>query len=56
MLNLTLVQTYRGPFRSSLIRRVYAVHLKILGVSEYSVTNAYGYQIGALALAAAAVR
>jgi hypothetical protein len=56
MMNLTLIQNYRGPFGSSLISRVYAVHLQTLGVSKYSVTNAYGYQIGALALAAAAVR
>ena len=53
-LNLTLVKTSWGAFRSALISKVYSVHLRKLKL-PLVVKYRYGYQIGALALAAAAV-
>lgn len=53
MLDLTPVKTSRGAFCSALVSRVYSLHLRRLRVAP--VTNEYGYQIGALALATAAV-
>ena len=51
MRNLTPIKSSRGAFRSAHISRVYSQHLRKIS----SVTNRYGHQIGALALAAAAV-
>lgn len=51
MLNLTHIKTSRGAFRSALVSQLFSLHLRKLS----SVTNSYGYQIGALALVAAAV-
>ena len=51
MLNLTLVKVSRGAFRSALVSRVFSTHLRKVS----SVTNDYGFQIGAIALSAAAV-
>ena len=51
MQNLTPIKISRGAFRSPLISRVYSQHLQKISC----VTNRYGHQVGALALAAAAV-
>lgn len=51
MLNLTIVKVSRGAFRSALVLSVFSTHLRKIS----SVTNDYGFQIGAMALAAAAV-
>lgn len=52
-LDLTPVESSKGAFRSPLVLNVYSLHLRKLGLPL--VTDSYGYQIGALALAAAAV-
>ena len=50
-LNLTPIKHFKGAFRSMLVLEVYSLHLRKIS----SVTNYYGHQIGALALAAAAI-
>ena len=52
-LDLTPIKNSKGTFHSPLVLKVYSLHLRKLGLPL--ATDSYGYQIGALALAAATV-